>query len=153
MDIKIREAEKNDYEQIEKIMQQVQNLHVQWRPDIYKSVETVLAKERFLEHLENGEALAAESEGKVVGILIYKTRLVSGGPVAERKVMYIDSMGVEEQSRGKGVGKKLFEYVKGIYERDGFNGMELSVNAKNTGAKRFYEKCGFTEKKIIMEFK
>lgn len=36
MDIQIRLAKKIDYESVIKIMSQVQDMHVEWRPDIYK---------------------------------------------------------------------------------------------------------------------
>lgn len=36
MDCVIRKAELDDYEQVLKIMNQAQQLHVEWRPDIYK---------------------------------------------------------------------------------------------------------------------
>ena len=36
--ITIREAVSEDYEQIEIIMQQVQQMHVAWRPDVYLSL-------------------------------------------------------------------------------------------------------------------
>ena len=36
MDIEIRFAEEKDYNQVEKIMKQVQKMHTEWRPDIYK---------------------------------------------------------------------------------------------------------------------
>ena len=44
-----RNAKIEDYEEVEKIMQQVQGLHVGWRPDIYKPVTLVLSKEEFEE--------------------------------------------------------------------------------------------------------
>ena len=36
MNVNIRLAKEADYEAVMKIMSQVQEMHVQWRPDIYK---------------------------------------------------------------------------------------------------------------------
>ena len=36
MDIRIRNATTNDYESVIKIISQVQDMHVEWRPDIGK---------------------------------------------------------------------------------------------------------------------
>lgn len=36
MEINIRNGKTEDYESVSKIMNQVQGLHVEWRPDIYK---------------------------------------------------------------------------------------------------------------------
>ena len=35
-EVMIRKAIKSDYESVTKIMSQVQDMHVKWRPDIYK---------------------------------------------------------------------------------------------------------------------
>lgn len=38
----IRSATQNDYAPAEAIMEQVQNLHAGWRPDVYRAGATVL---------------------------------------------------------------------------------------------------------------
>ena len=42
MDIIIRPAETSDFDSVVHIMNQVQALHVNWRPDIYKKVRIFL---------------------------------------------------------------------------------------------------------------
>lgn len=42
MNIHIRNANIDDYQTVEAIMRQVQQMHIDWRPDIYKYCETVL---------------------------------------------------------------------------------------------------------------
>lgn len=153
MEIKIRYAEEKDYNQVEIIMKQVQELHTVWRPDIYKNVEIMLPFDMYMDYVHNRELIVATSDSEsVVGILIYFTRNISGGPMVDRKVMFIDSMGVDEKYRGQGIGQKLFAFVKNICDEENYDGLELQVNAKNTAAKRMYEKYGFTEKSISMEF-
>ena len=71
--------------------------------------------------------------------------------MVDRKVMFIDSMAVDEKYRGKGIGRELFAFVRNICDEQNYDGLELQVNAKNTAAKRMYEKYGFTEKSINME--
>ena len=149
--MKVRLARENEYDQIEAIMKQIHELHTQWRPDIYKAVETVLPKEQFLEHLRRSEILAAEENGEVVGMAIYVTRRITGGPQVERKVLFIDSMGVKEGHRGQGIGHLLFDELRRIYQEDGYDGLELQVNAKNLAARRMYASYGFTEKSINLE--
>ena len=140
----IRKAIEDDYDQVEKIMKQVHQLHVEMRSDIYKSVETVLPQDRFLSHIHNDEIIVAIRDNQVVGVLIYLTRMITGGPV-------IDSMAVDEEYRGQGIGHQLFDYIQKVcYEKD-YDGIELQVNAMNTSAKKMYESYGFTEKSINME--
>ena len=152
MNVKIRYAEEKDYNQVEKIMQQVQKMHTEWRPDIYKNVEVLLPFDMYMDYVNNRELVVATLDsGEVVGILIYVTRIISGGPMVSRKVMFIDSMGVDEQYREQGIGRKLFAFVRNICAEQGYDGLELQVNAKNIAAKKMYEKYGFTEKSVNME--
>lgn len=51
----------------------------------------------------------------------------------------------------KGIGTGMFEYLKKVAKERQCDGIELQVNARNTAAKKMYEKCGFTEKSINME--
>ena len=149
MDIKIRFAEEKDYNQVEKIMKQVQKMHTEWRPDIYKNVEILLPLDMYMDYVNNRELIIATLDsGDVVGILIYFTRNISGGPMVDRKVMFIDSMGVDEHYRGQGIGRELFAFVQNICEEQDYDGLELQVNAKNIAAKKMYEKYGFQTVRI-----
>ena len=71
--------------------------------------------------------------------------------MVDRKVMFIDSMGVDEHYRGQGIGRELFAFARNICEEQDYDGLELQVNAKNIAAKKMYEKYGFTEKSVNME--
>lgn len=97
--------------------------------------------------------MAVTEEDWVAGLLIYLTRNISGGPMRERKIMFIDSMAVDEQKRGKGIGHILFDYAVKLCKNQKYDALELQVNAKNRAAKAMYESYGFTEKSINMELK
>ena len=45
----IRLARPEDYRQVEGMMQQIQQLHVDWRPDIYQPCAVVMSEVVFLE--------------------------------------------------------------------------------------------------------
>ena len=47
MNVQIRLAKKTDYESVIRIMSQVQNMHVEWRPDIYKHNENLILEDIF----------------------------------------------------------------------------------------------------------
>ena len=147
----VRNAKIEDYEEVEKIMQQVQGLHVDWRPDIYKPVTPVLSKEEF-EELQKEEAIVVEErKDKVCAVLVFVERIYQSPTHVKRKVLFVDTMAVEEKYRGKGIGTGMFEYLKKVAKERQCDGIELQVNARNTAAKKMYEKCGFTEKSINME--
>ncbi len=147
----IRLAKTQDYERIETIMKQVQQLHIDWRPDLYKQAETVLPYEEFLEAVKNETFVVAEVAGEVIGLLSYIPRHVASGIQVTREVLFIDSMAIDEKYRGNGIGHQLFDFIKNIAREKNFDGIELQVNAKNISAKKMYESYGFTEKSINME--
>ena len=149
--IAIRYAESQDYSQVEMIMQQVQEMHVNWRPDIYKRGDVVLPPEIFNEAVQNKEFIVAETADQIVGLLFYMIRHIESTNQVTRNVLFIDSMAVAEGYRGQGVGHRLFEFAKQIRQHRNLDGIELQVNAKNSEAKAMYDKYGFTEKSINME--
>ena len=151
MESLIRKANNRDYEQIEQIMQQVHTLHADWRPDIYKRCSVVLSKEEFFRHIKNEEIVVIQKEDLIVGVMIYFTRIISGGPLQERKVLFIDALAIEEKERGNGFGHQLLDYIVRLYKDLQYDGLELQVNAKNFPAIELYTKYGFTPKSINME--
>ena len=147
----VRLAQPQDYEKIESIMKQVQELHIGWRPDIYKPCDVVMAYDEFVELLKEETLLVAEIAGSVAGVLAFVYRYVGSDKQVKRKVLFIDAMAVDEVYRGHGLGHQLFDEVKRIAKEKQVDGIELQVNARNVQAKAMYESYGFTEKSINME--
>ena len=67
MNIIIRKAEKTDYVAVRNIMDQVQQMHVEWRPDVYRLNDDLISEERFDFMLDAGDLYVADAEGKAVG--------------------------------------------------------------------------------------
>lgn len=151
MNIQIRRANIDDYQAVEVIMQQVQQMHINWRPDIYKHSETVLPIEIYEQAVHDETAYVAECEGHVKGVLLIQYRHIESTNQVTRDVIYIDSMAVDEPYRGRGIGHAFFEYLKELKLQKECDGIELQVNAKNKAAYEMYVNYGFTEKSINME--
>lgn len=148
----IRQAQMDDYEQIEKIMQQVHEMHVEWRPDVYCHVETVVSRDDFAQLLRNGEALVYVERELVIGLVFFKERVIENiGGRAAKKTLFVDTVAVLEGYRGKGVGHALFGALKQIAGKKACEGIELQVNARNERAMQMYKDYGFTEKSVNME--
>lgn len=147
----IRLAEEKDYLQVEELMKQVHDLHVVLCPNIYKPEEVVWTKEEFMELVTKEEVIVAEEDSKIVGILSYIFRIISGKVVVDRKVMFIESLAVDEKYRSRGIGRGLLDRAKEICKETECDSLELQVNAKNTRAWEIYKKYGFREKSINME--
>ena len=147
----IRKAIKLDYESVIKIMSQVQDMHVKWRPDIYKPNENLIPEDEVERIIENGTFYVAEANDIVVGVLEIMFRHVESPSHVTRDVVFIDTMAIDENYRGMGIGHQMFDFLKAMKQEMGLDGIELQVNAKNRAAYEMYQKCGFTEKSINME--
>lgn len=151
MDIQIRLAKKTDYESVIKIMSQVQDMHVEWRPDIYKHNDNLIPQDVFEKIIENDTFYVAVNEDSVVGVLEIVYRHVESPSHVTRDVIFVDTMAIDENYRDMGIGHKIFDFIKELKQEKNLDGIELQVNARNSAAYEMYKKCGFTEKSINME--
>lgn len=151
--VNIRHAKIEDYEDVEKIMRQVQQMHIDWRPDLYKMGRIMFPYEMYLNAVEKHCFIVAEEEKKVVGFLFYEVIHIENDNQVARNVLYVDSMGIEETYRRRGIGHLLFDYVREIKKSGKIDQIELQVNSMNQNARKMYEKYGFREKAVIMELK
>ena len=153
MEVIVRLPRLQDYERVSKIMDQVQQLHVEWRPDVYKPASPLITMDMFEAILKNENWYVAEADGVVVGVLELMKRHVESPAQVMKDVLFISTMAVDEKYRGKGIGHLFFEKVKRLKQEKGYDTIELQVNAKNRLAYEMYRKYGFTEKSINMELK
>lgn len=150
--ILIRYALSEDYSQIEEIMKQIQNLHISLAPDVYKPTATVLPYEEFQEGIHQKRFIVAEYNGNVVGMLSFFHRHIEANTQRTRNTIFINCIAVEEKYRGQGIGHELLNFAKKIVQENKYDELELQVNAKNTAARKMYEKCGFIETSINMSW-
>ena len=153
MEVIVRLPRLQDYERVSQIMDQVQQLHVEWRPDVYKPASPLITMDMFEAILKDGNWYVAEADGVVVGVLELMKRHVESPAQVTKDVLFISTMAVDEKYRGKGIGHLFFEKVKQLKQEKGYDTIELQVNAKNRLAYEMYRKYGFTEKSINMELK
>lgn len=151
MNLKIRNAQSEDYDSVLNIMNQVQALHVEMRPDVYRPNDTTTTREEFEEERKEGLFFVAESDDKVIGALLLSKRHVERPTHVTKDVLFIDAMAVDEAYRGQGVGHAFFDYLKQYKDKLKCDTIELQVNALNKAAYDMYVKCGFREKSINME--
>jgi ribosomal protein S18 acetylase RimI-like enzyme len=67
------------------------------------------------------------------------------------KTLYIDDICVDENARGKHVGKALYEYVREYARSIDCNNITLNVWEGNTPAWHFYKAMGMKVQKTTME--
>ncbi len=96
---------------------------------------------QLFEDPSKGKYYIAEADGKVAGCLMttYEWSDWRCG-----NVLWIQSVYIETPYRGKGVYKKLYEYIKNLVTKPGseYRGIRLYVDKTNKDAQQVYEKLG-----------
>jgi len=148
MDVIIESPNLNDLNQINKLAKQVHDIHVDWRPDLFKRVEEVISKEQLEELIANKEIFVAKLQEEIVGYVTIKITEKTNPSMRYRVQISIEAICVDENIRGKGIGTKLLNYVKEYGKQNGCTDMYLTVNEENENAINLYEKFGFRVKSI-----
>ena len=151
MDVTIRKAELRDHASVVRIMRQVQQMHADRRPDLYRPNEQMIPREVFAQFIADDCFYVADDGGTVVGILALAFRHVDSPYHVRRDIVYVDSLAVAESRRGQGIGHMLLDKAREIKAEKRYDSIELTVNAWNRDARELYARYGFKEKSIDME--
>ncbi|WP_183821961.1 GNAT family N-acetyltransferase [Rhizobium sp. BK377] len=79
-----------------------------------------------------GEIFVAELDGGIVG-----------WGARENTPNYTSDLWVHPDHQGKGIGKALLHHLCELMKGEGLETARLDTHAKNSGAIRLYERCGF----------
>jgi ribosomal protein S18 acetylase RimI-like enzyme len=152
----IRVAHSEDYDGVSKLVAQIQQLHVEARPDIYAPCDNPMGIDYFRKILreERTFVIVAESleNGTIDAYTVIRIDEAAFRPIyTQRKFMYIDDFCVEESQRGKGIGTKLFHFLIEYAKEIQANYIELGVAEFNISALQFYESIGMKTRSRKME--
>ncbi len=150
----IRRAENKDIPQLDKLLFQVNKVHSDARPDLFKPGAKKYTDEELNAILANDGTpvfAAVDENENILGYAFCVFESAHSGAMQNRKTLYIDDLCVDEVCRGQHVGTKLYEYVLDFAKREGCYNVTLNVWALNESARKFYEKCGLAVQKIGME--
>ena len=149
----IRKANKKDIQRIIELLHQVNMVHHVIRPDLFKP-HTTKYNEKELEAMleDNDKPIFVYDEGMVLGYAFCQISEVKNNQLLEDiKTLYIDDICVDENARGKHVGKALYEYVLDYAKSIGCNNITRNVWEGNEPALRFYRSMGMQVQKTTME--
>lgn len=151
----IRRADERDIAGINKLLYQVHRIHAEGRPDIFRLGNKKYNDEELCAILACDTTpifVAVDDEEKVLGYAFCIYEETKGNPsLMDRKTVYIDDLCVDATARGQHIGTALYDYVKDEAKKEGCSAVTLNVWCLNTGAMRFYEKCGMKPLKVVME--
>lgn len=149
----VRKANRNDVGRIIELLHQVNMVHHVIRPDLFKPYTTKYS-ERELEELLGDESkpVFVFDDGEVRGHAFCQVTEVKGHQLLEDvKTLYIDDICVDESSRGRHVGRALYEYVRDYARSIGCHNITLNVWEGNEAALCFYRNMGMKVQKTGME--
>ena len=140
--LKIIQPTIDEWSKINELAKQVHKLHINWNSDLFLDVEEVISMERLNKLLETDSIYVAKINGEIVGYIIIDIKEKDNGFMRYRKLLSIDTLCIDEDFRGQGIGTKILEFAKNIAKEQNCTDMHLTVNPNNENAIKVYEKFG-----------
>ena len=154
MSTTVRRAVEGDIPAVMELLKQVNRVHYEGRPDLFK-LATKYTEDELRAIMNNAETpvfVCADSDGRVLGhgFCVFQrpenTRLLN-----DILTLYIDDICVDENAQGQHVGRMIYEHILDYARQFGCYNVTLNVWNCNPGAMKFYEKLGLVPYKIGME--
>lgn len=155
--IQIRKAAASDYPGVSLLMDELHQMHVEARPDVYRALQPRMEKQEFVALLETDKrylyVAESVSKGDILGYGSAQLSLIQGVELLlDRKMLYINELVVGSDGRGQGTGKKLMHALIELGRELQADSVELTVSTFNTGAQAFYEQMGLAVRSSRMEY-
>jgi ribosomal protein S18 acetylase RimI-like enzyme len=147
METVIREATTDDYEVLCELFDEVDALHRDHLPHIFRKPTGLVREPAYYQGLitdENVGLFLAEVNGSAVGFVHGVIRDTPPIPIlVPRRYAVVDSIGVKSDFCGGGIGRMLIQRIHVWAIAKGATAIELNVHAFNTGAISFYRKLSY----------
>ena len=150
----IRRAKEKDIPKIEELLSQVDLVHHEGRPDIFK-IGRKYSEEELKELIGDDSRpilVFTDENDDVLGycFCIFQQH-INNSVLTDIKTLYIDDLCVDEKHQRKHIGKELYEAAKAFAKDSGCYNLTLNVWSCNPSAMKFYEAQGMLPQKIVME--
>ena len=152
--ITVRPATKDDIPTLMALLVQVNMVHHNGRPDLFKGPTTKYTWAELEQILQNDDTpvfVCADGDGRVLGHGFCVLQHFGGQLMEEVDTLYIDDICVDEAARGLGVGRALYAHILAHARQKGCYNVTLNVWTCNPGAMQFYEKLGLKPYRVGME--
>lgn len=151
----IRRAQKKDIARIEELLYQVNSVHHNGRPDIFKRGGKKFTKKQLEEIFKNESTpvfVAVDDKDEVTGYVFCILRQhIDDNILTDIKTLFLDDFCVDEKCRAQGIGTELLNYVYGFAEEEGCYNVMLNVWNFNQSAMNFYTRNGMQPLRTYME--
>ena len=149
----IRKAEKRDILGLMSLLYQVNAVHHEIRPDLFKGSTTKYEEQELAAVLDDdSKPIFVYDDGGILGHAFCQVSEVRNHRLLQdAKTLYIDDICVDEQARGRHIGQALYEYVLDYAKSIGCYNITLNVWEGNDSAYSFYKRMGMRIQKTGME--
>ena len=150
----IRKLVSGDYEQVRSLYQELDDFHVQARPDCFVSREDAYHRKDYEHNLAypDGMELGAFDGDCQVGF-VRATLWHESFMVKDLKTVCLDNIYVRPAYRRRGIAAKLFAQVESWARERGAVRLELHTWDFNQGAIAMYRDMGMTPQRYVFEKK
>jgi diamine N-acetyltransferase len=132
---------------ISMLNEEVQNLHAQIHPDMFKPYDRAsmtAAMSNFLQD-ESCRAYVAYNDGIPAGYALFFIREVKENAFHYNlKTLYLDQIAVLSQFRRDGIGRLLMEQAENLAKELAISKIELDHWSANTVAAQYFRKSGYS---------
>lgn len=150
----IRFALEKDIPKIGELLLQVDMVHHNGRPDIFRIGRKYSDNElkELLNDKQRPILVFTDENDEVTGycFCIYQQH-INNSVLTDIKTLYIDDLCVDEKLRGNHIGKELYEAAVKLARESGCYNLTLNVWSCNPSAMKFYEAQGLVPQKTGME--
>lgn len=154
--MEIRFAREEELDQINKLRKQVNDLHVEGKPEIFKPGFSPEMRDHIYQVRSDPEQriVVAEQNGTICGYAVLHHIVRPESPV---KLAYeyldIDEFGVDAACRRRGIATRMIAFIRDYAGSEGIDRIELNMWEFNRDALAFYESVGFATYRRYMEMK
>ncbi|WP_162653734.1 GNAT family N-acetyltransferase [Lentilitoribacter sp. Alg239-R112] len=150
----MRKANKRDLDFAYRLYEQIQAIHADAEPKIFKRPQEKNNYAPLFSNLlevPNGNLLIAENNSEAIGLIYYLITETEDSLIAfKHKRVQIEQVVVSQQHRGKGYGTYMIEYVKRCAKSAGAKRVQIDAWTFNETARICYKKAGFNTARKIM---
>ena len=151
----VRFAEEKDLEKVNELRKQVNDIHVEGRPDLFKAGfgEEIREFAKVILNGENSDIIVAERDGVICGMVCVDYVQKPETPYSKARNFYhVQEIAVDKNYRRQGVAKELLEFMSADAKKRNLNKIELDVWEFNDSAIEFYQAVGFKVTRRWMEY-
>lgn len=151
----VRFAQEKDLDRINELRKQVNDIHVEGRPDIFKAGFGAELRNHAQELLnrENSDIIVAERDGIICGMTCVDYVNKPETPFGNARCFYhVQEIAVDANHRRQGVAKELLEFMIADAKKRKLGKIELDVWEFNDSAIEFYQAVGFRQTRRWMEY-